>query len=301
MNACVKALTEAFAGSDIRLNEPMKNHTSFKTGGDARIFLAPKIKSEIIKSIAICGAYKFPYFVIGGGANLIVRDTGYDGLIIKIGAAMGFMDVLPGYRVRAGAGAALAGLAAFAQRNAFAGLEFAAGIPGSVGGAACMNAGAYGGEIKDICLSAEIIGNDGKIKMYTNEELQFTYRGSAVKDRRLIVTEVIFQLEKGDADTIAGRMAELNDRRNAAQPLDMPSAGSAFKRPEGHHAGRLIMDAGLKGYRIGGAQVSDKHCGFIVNAGNATSADYLRLLEHIQTTVKQKFGVYLEPEPRIIG
>ena len=301
MHECAKALAEAFAGADIRFNEPMKNHTTFKTGGNARIFLAPKDTSEIIKSIEICNAYKFPYFVTGGGANLIVRDAGYDGLVIKIGAAMGYMEVLDGCRVRAGAGADLAGLAAFAQRNALAGLEFAAGIPGSVGGAVCMNAGAYGGEIKDVCMSVEIIESDSQTAVCSNEDLQFTYRGSIVKTKNLIVTEAVFQLKNGYADDIAGRMAELNEKRNASQPLDMPSAGSAFKRPEGYHAGRLIMDAGLKGFRIGGAQVSEKHCGFIVNAGNATSADYINLIEHIQTTVKQKFGVYLEPEPRIIG
>jgi len=301
LHDCVKALAEAFTGADIRFNEPMKNHTSFKTGGGARVFLAPVNKAEIIKSITICKRYGFPYYIMGCGTNLIVRDAGYEGLVIKITTAMGRMELLPGSRIRAGAGAALADVAAFAQTFALAGLEFAAGIPGSVGGAICMNAGAYGGEMKDVVSYAEIMDKDGKTAEYSNARLAFIYRGSVVKEKNLIAAEAVLQLNEGDKHAIGRRMAELNEKRRLSQPLDMPSAGSAFKRPEGHHAGRLIMDAGLKGYSIGGARVSEKHCGFIVNAGNATSADFINLIEHIQTTVKQKFGVYLEPEPRIIG
>lgn len=287
-------------GVKLLLNEPMKNHTSFKIGGPADILVEPREVWHIKEIINICKTENIPYFVMGNGTNLIVRDGGIRGVVIKMTCKFSACS-LEGNIIKAEAGISLSRLANFAMVNGLTGLEFASGIPGTLGGAVVMNAGAYGPEIKDVILSTEYLDRDGEVKKLTRDEHQFGYRTSVLQHNGGIVLRSEFALEKGDKEKIKQRMDELNKRRKETQPLEMPSAGSVFKRPAGFFAGKLIQDCGLRGFKINGAQVSGKHCGFIVNTGDATADDVISLIKHVQDTVRKAFNVELQTEVKIVG
>ena len=279
-------------------DEPMKNHTSFKTGGPADVLILPQSVPELIAVVEDCRTLGFPHIVIGNGSNLLFPDEGYGGVVVKttrlISAGMGC-----GGCIEAEAGVTLAALANTAVSEGLSGLEFASGIPGTLGGAVYMNAGAYGEEIKDVFLWADVLTDDGIVRM-TNEDMKFAYRHSALQHGGRIMLKAALLLKNGDPVEIREKMRKLNAERKAKQPLEYPSAGSAFKRPDGYFASKLIMESGLAGFTIGGAQVSEKHCGFIINRDNATSGDILRLIAHVRDVVAGKFGVQLEPEVRIV-
>ncbi|MBR4444103.1 MAG: UDP-N-acetylmuramate dehydrogenase [Clostridia bacterium] len=290
----------AFAPAERVLeNEPMSRHTTFRIGGPADALFFPANADELARSMRVADELGEPCFVMGNGSNLLVRDGGVRGLVICIGEPMSAISV-EGATVRAQAGASLARLAREALDASLAGLVFASGIPGSVGGAVAMNAGAYGGEIRD-ALARALVLDSGEAVWKTADELHMGYRNSDVLRRGMIVMEAEFALAEGNHDVLLAETNELARRRREKQPLTLPSAGSTFKRPEGHFAGALIQEAGLKGFRIGGAQVSELHAGFVVNLGGATARDVLDLIAHIQARVKETSGVALEPEVRIIG
>ena len=278
--------------------EPMKKHTTFRVGGPADLYVCPK-KQELPVILGLAKKKGLAVTVIGNGSNLLVGDKGIRGLVIEVGAQMNAVEV-QGNILRAQAGALLSQVAAKAAAAGLGGMEFAAGIPGSMGGAVTMNAGAYGGEMKDVIVSAKVMDEDGGVKVLSCDELERGYRTSIVQKKQLIVLEAEFSLQPGETEAIQSTMKELNAKRREKQPLEYPSAGSTFKRPEGYFAGKLIEDAGLRGYRVGDAQVSEKHCGFVVNRGKATCAEVLQLIEEVQKKVKEQFGVQLEPEVRII-
>lgn len=284
----------------IAMDEPMNRHTSFKIGGPADIFVMPGNKEELANSIKLCKSEGFKYFVMGNGSNLIVRDKGYRGVIIKVSESMSDIKV-EGCKITAEAGALLSVVSKTALNNSLAGLEFASGIPGSLGGAIAMNAGAYGGEMKDVVTKVLCLDTDGNLIEYMNNEMNFGYRKSRVQDEDLIVVEVEIELKEGKYEEVKAYVSELTEKRTSKQPLNLPSAGSVFRRPEGYFAGKLIEDAGLKGLRLGDAQVSEKHSGFIVNLGKATGEDVINLIKVVQKTVSDKFGVKLETEVKIIG
>ena len=291
----------ACLGSDnVYRNEPMKKHTTFRIGGPADYYLCPHSAEEIQKVVEICREEKMPYFILGNGSNLLVSDQGYRGVVIQLWKNVSDIRV-EGCLVYAKAGASLAKIAAEALEEGLTGMEFAAGIPGTLGGAVVMNAGAYGGEMKDVLREVLVMDEQGKIFTLKKDALKLGYRTSAVKEKGYVVLAAVLELQQGDPEEIRSRMEELRQKRAEKQPLDMPSAGSTFKRPEGHFAGKLIMDAGLRGFSIGGAQVSEKHCGFVVNTGNATAGDVLALIREIQKTVLEKFGVELETEVKFLG
>ena len=275
--------------------EPMSRHTTFRTGGPAELFLEIKSASELQKLLTFFYESGAKYFVMGNGSNLLVDDDGYDGAILHI--ANGFREIrVSEEKITAQAGALLSKASSAALEHSLTGLEFASGIPGSVGGGAVMNAGAYGGEMSHVVRTVKGFTVEGTEVALTNKELEFGYRNSILKREGIVVTEVEFGLSGGIRKEISAMMADFAERRRAKQPLEYPSAGSTFKRPEGYFAGKLIMDAGLRGAQAGGAQVSEKHCGFIINRGGATTADIRRLMERVQNTVREKFGVELEPE-----
>ena len=278
--------------------EPMQKHTTFRVGGAAKYFAMPKNTEEIQTLIAYCREQKLSYYVLGNGSNVLFTDDGYDGMIIQIGSAMSTIQVA-GNSMYVQAGAILAKTAKLAYEEGLTGMEFAAGIPGSVGGAVVMNAGAYGGEMKDIVAYVDVLSTDGELRRYTGDEMGFGYRHSII-DADKIVVGVGLTLDKGDKTAILDRMNELAEARRSKQPLEYPSAGSTFKRPEGYFAAKLIADSGLRGYRVGGAMVSDKHCGFVVNVDHASSADVLAVMKHVEEVVKEKYNVTLEPEVRVI-
>lgn len=280
--------------------EPMKKHTSFRIGGNADIYISPKSSEEIQSILFLAKKYDVPVTVMGNGSNLLVSDKGIRGIVIQIGEDMSTI-LVKGEKITAQAGALLKTIGEKALQSSLEGFAFAAGIPGSLGGAVCMNAGAYGGEIKDILVEAEVLTEDLQIKKFSTQQLQFSYRHSIIPEKGYIVLSATFLLKKGNQKEIAQKMTELAQQRREKQPLNFPSAGSIFKRPQGYFAGKLITDAGLKGYSIGDAQVSQKHGGFIVNKENATCADVLALIEHCQKTVFEKFGVMLETEVKMIG
>lgn len=307
----VKSVTEQLPQLSLLQDEPMKKHTTFRIGGPADYYAEPDV-SQISKLIEIAKACDMPVAVIGNGSNLLVGDKGIRGLVIGIGKGMSEIDVTEavaqqstaqgnGRIITAGAGAILAAVAAKAAETSLSGLEFASGIPGSVGGAVVMNAGAYGGEIKDVLIDATVLTAEGELKTVTRDELDLSYRHSIVPEKGYIVLSARFRLTPKPQDEIKAYMAELRAKRVEKQPLEYPSAGSTFKRPEGYFAGKLIMDAGLRGYSVGDAQVSGKHCGFVVNRGEATAADVLTLIKDVQETVLKQFGVKLEPEVKMIG
>ena len=294
-------LLEAAAGTDhIYREEPMKNHTTFRIGGNAEVFAAPDSADGIERVLQICREENIPCTVIGNGSNLLVGDRGVCGVVLQIYRNYASIRI-EGTDLYVQAGALLGQTAAAAAREGLTGLEFASGIPGTIGGAAAMNAGAYGGEMKDVLVWVKAIDRDGHVRQYAAEELELGYRTSRIQKEALVVLEVKLTLQQGDPVKIRERMEELKEQRVAKQPLEYPSAGSTFKRPEGYFAGKLIMDAGLRGFSVGDAQVSEKHCGFVINRGNATAADVMALVSQVQTIVEEKFGVRLELEVRKVG
>ncbi len=280
-------------------NEPMRDHITFRVGGPADLLIQPEV-AQVADVIACCKKEGIPYTVIGNGSNLLVSDKGIRGVVIELSRPAAGIRI-DGCRIYAEAGAMLAKTASLAAGEDLTGMEFASGIPGSVGGAVVMNAGAYGGEMAQIIESVDILDEEGNRRTLSVEEMDFSYRHSCIMEHPYIVLSAVMQLEKGDAEQIRSRMQELAVQRKEKQPLEYPSAGSTFKRPEGYFAGKLIMDAGLRGYSVGGAQVSEKHCGFVVNKGGATQADISALMQHVQDEVKKQFGVTLEPEVRKLG
>lgn len=299
MTQLIEKLKKSLPELEIREREPMRVHTTFRIGGEADVFISPKAE-ELEAVLAIAKEEQVPVTVIGNGSNLLVGDGGIRGLVVEIGAGMSAISLV-GSLLTAEAGALLSKVAGVAASAGLGGMEFAAGIPGSVGGAVTMNAGAYGGEMKDILKSVKVLTRDGQRKTLSVEELELGYRHSCIPEKDYIVVEAQFSLSEKPEEEIRSLMAELSGRRREKQPLEYPSAGSTFKRPEGYFAGKLIMDAGLRGYTVGGAQVSEKHCGFVINWGNATAADVKKLMEDVQKKVYEKFGVTLEPEVKIIG
>lgn len=288
-------------GSDnVKQQEPMSRHTTFRIGGPADFYLCPHSTKEVQEIVEICKEEKLPYFVLGNGSNLLVSDKGYRGVVIQLWK--NFSDItVKDCCIQAKAGALLSKVAAEALEAGLTGMEFASGIPGTIGGAAFMNAGAYGGEMKDIIKSVKVLDTQGEVRILPKEELKMGYRTSIVKEKGYTVLSVELELAKGNQEEIRNTMEDLKERRTSKQPLEMPSAGSTFKRPEGYFAGKLIMDSGLRGFSVGGAQVSEKHCGFVVNKGGATAMDVLNLIREVQRRVKEQFGVELETEVRFLG
>ncbi len=284
----------------VRKQEPMAKHTTFRIGGPARCFVAPETVEELTQLMLLCKAEKVPFFILGQGSNLLVRDGGIDGVVIQIGERFSGYQIR-GKRIYAQAGILLSRLGSAAKSAGLTGLEFAAGIPGTLGGGIVMNAGAYGGELKDVVAEVQLMDFNGDLHKRNGGEMQFSYRHSIVQEQPMIVIGATLELAAGDRDEIAKRMEELAVARRTKQPLEYPSAGSTFKRPEGYFAGKLIMDAGLRGYQVGGAQVSEKHCGFVINRGGATAADVTQLMEDVRNQVYEKFQVKLEPEVRLVG
>lgn len=285
---------------NVHTDEPMSRHTTFRIGGNADYFVKPGNADEVAAVIVVCREYNIPYFILGNGSNLLVSDDGYRGMIINIMDNMDSVTV-DGRIITAQAGAMLVRVSVMAMDNALTGLEFASGIPGTIGGAVYMNAGAYGGEMKNVVKTVRAIDEYGRIYELDSEKMDFSYRHSIVEERKLIVLEVTLELEHGSREAIDNRMKELAEARRSKQPLEYPSAGSTFKRPEGYFAGKLIMDAGLRGYSVGGAQVAEKHCGFVINKGGATASDVVELIRDVQHDVDDKFGVTLEPEVKMLG
>ena len=299
MKQWLDSVTEAMPELVIRTEEPMSKHTTFRIGGAAEVFAAPDAR-ELPQLLAMAKGADVPVTVIGNGSNLLVGDRGIAGLVIEIGERMSEVRI-EGTILVAGAGALLSKAAQTAAAAGLGGLEFAAGIPGSVGGAVVMNAGAYGGEMKDVLQSVKVLTEEGELLILTTEELELGYRHSCVPERKYIVVEATMELTAKPEEEIRAYMAELRAKRIEKQPLEYPSAGSTFKRPEGYFAGKLIMDAGLRGYTVGGAQVSEKHCGFVINKGDATAADVRQLMQDVHDRVKEQFDVELEPEVKMIG
>lgn len=291
---------EIVGAENVFVDEPMKKHTSFKVGGPADILVTPNTLESLNKIVQICRRQLVPFFIMGNGTNLIVRDKGIRGVVIKIFDSFNKWEV-KGDVITAEAGILLSKLANVALEHGLMGLEFASGIPGTLGGAVAMNAGAYDGEMKDVVVRTQYIDENGIIKTVEGARHQFGYRDSFIQREGGIVLNTQLKLKKGSKDEIRAKMNELNRRRKEKQPLEMPSAGSVFRRPEGHYTGKLVEDCGMRGYRVGGAQVSEKHCGFIVNAGDASAQDIERLIGAVQDNVKNKFGVDLNTEVKILG
>ncbi|RKJ51560.1 UDP-N-acetylmuramate dehydrogenase [bacterium 1XD42-54] len=288
------------AGTECVLGEePMCRHTTFRIGGPADVFVAPDTVEKVAQVIRVCREAGVPFYIVGNGSNLLVSDDGYRGVIVQIYKNLSAIQT-DGETITAEAGAMLSVIAKRAQAVSLTGFEFASGIPGTIGGAVVMNAGAYGGELRDVLQEATVLTKEGEIRTVSAEELKLGYRYSVIPEREWIVLAAKLRLKSGDPEMIRKRMEELKVQRVTKQPLDLPSAGSTFKRPEGYFAGKLIMDAGLRGFCVGGAQISQKHCGFVVNTGNATAKDVQNLIREVQTKVKEQFGVQLEPEVKML-
>ena len=303
MSNFYQKLCDAIGAAFVREQEPMSAHTTFRAGGPARYFVTPEGEKELAAVLAACREAEKAYYILGNGSNLLVSDAGYPGVMILLGSQ--FTEVVrpesePGV-YELGAGVLLSRAAREAQKDGMTGFEFAAGIPGTVGGAAVMNAGAYGGELKDVLESVRVMTPDGEVKELKTEELDLGYRHSCIPERGYIVLSARIRLEKGDPEAIRVRMDELAAKRREKQPLEYPSAGSTFKRPEGYFAGKLVQDAGLRGFRVGDAMVSEKHCGFVINAGEATAAQVDELMKQVSAKVREQFGVTLEPEVKRLG
>ncbi len=284
----------------IRLDEPMEKHTTFRVGGPADYFVTPASGEELKEVIACCKKEEIPYYIIGNGSNLLVSDDGYRGAVIQVFKNMNRIET-DGNCIRAQAGALLSGIAAKALESGLAGFEFASGIPGTLGGACVMNAGAYGGEMKDVLKQVTVLSQEGKIFSIPVQDLELGYRTSVIAKNNYIVLEAEIELRNGDIQEIKALMEELKERRVSKQPLEFPSAGSTFKRPEGYFAGKLIQDAGLRGFKVGGAQVSEKHCGFVINRDHAAAADIAELMRQVSERVYADAGVLLEPEVKRLG
>ncbi len=292
-------LQNVMGGSGIFMEEPMKKHTTFRVGGPADVLVQPD-ETALAAILALCRQYHVSYSFIGNGSNLLVGDKGIRGVVIEMTDPMGNIEV-DGTKITAQAGAMLSKIANTAASNGLGGMEFAAGIPGSAGGAVVMNAGAYGGEMKDIIEKVYVLDENGAQLELDRDALDLGYRHSCIPEKKYIVTKVVLELVPRNEAEIRSEMKELNEKRAEKQPLQYPSAGSTFKRPEGYFAGKLIMDAGLRGYQVGGAQVSEKHCGFVINKGDATAADICQLMRDVSDKVQAQFGVVLEPEVKMIG
>lgn len=280
--------------------EPMKKHTTFRIGGPAEYLILPQTTEEIADVIKLCRQEEIPWYIVGNGSNLLVADEGVRGVVIQLLRNFNQIQV-EGCQIRIQAGAQNAAVAKRALDASLTGFEFAAGIPGTIGGAVVMNAGAYGGEMKDILKEVTVLDPNGMIRTIPAEELELGYRTSIIARKGYVVLEAVIVLKTGDPKEIKAAMDELKEKRVTKQPLEYPSAGSTFKRPEGYFAGKLIMDAGLRGFSVGGAQISEKHCGFVINKGNATAKDVTELMDETKKIVMEKFGVALEPEVKRLG
>lgn len=301
MNSEIRKMFCDLLGEDrVFTEEAMSQHTTFKIGGPADYFLMPDKGEDVGRVIKICKEKEIPYFILGNGSNLLVGDGGYRGAVIQIYRNMSSVTV-EGNEITAQAGALLSAVAAAAKNASLTGFEFAGGIPGTIGGAVVMNAGAYGGEMKDVLTEVTVMNAEGDIFTLPTEELELGYRTSIIKTAGYIVLEAKIRLKEGDPEVIRETMKDLTIRRTTKQPLEYPSAGSTFKRPEGYFAGKLLMDSGLRGYQVGGARVSEKHCGFVINAGGATAKDVRTLMENVRDIVYKKYGVTLEPEVKFLG
>lgn len=288
-------------GSDnVYVDEPMNKHTTFRVGGKADYYIVPYTMEEVRKLILIMKQFNVPYYILGNGSNVLISDNGYRGVIIRIFKNISNIEIV-NTRIKAQAGALLSNIAMAACNAGLKNFEFAGGIPGTVGGAVVMNAGAYNGEMKKVLISATVLDEQGNILELSNKELKLGYRTSIIGTNGYTVLETNIELEQGDSNEIKALMEDYKQRRKDKQPLEYPSAGSTFKRPEGHFAGKLIMDAGLRGYSIGGAQVSEKHCGFIINKGDATAKDIIQLIHYVQNKVQEQFQIQLEPEVKMLG
>jgi len=293
-------LTDILTEERVLTDEPMKNHTTFRVGGTADYYTIPETKEEIRDTLRACREWAVPFYIIGNGSNLLVSDKGFRGVMIQICKGMNEITI-EGYTLTAQAGALLSAIAGRALEASLAGFEFAAGIPGTLGGACVMNAGAYGGEMKDVLSYVTVLTNDGEFLTLGKDELELGYRTSIIAREGYIALEAVIELEEGCKDEIKARMDELKERRVSKQPLEYPSAGSTFKRPEGYFAGKLIEEAGLRGYSVGGAQVSEKHCGFVINKGGATASDIMALITEVADRVERRSGVRMEPEVKRLG
>lgn len=296
----INLLNRIVGKQNVKLEEPMSKHTTFRIGGPAEVFVTPQSVEELEQVVLACNNSSIPFFVVGHGSNLLVSDVGMEGVVIQLYNNFANFTI-DGNKVYAQAGVMLNRLGNAIRDAELTGFEFAAGIPGTLGGAVRMNAGAYGGEMKDIVTAVQLMDKNGNLLEKPVEEMDFAYRHSIVEQEGYIVIGATLTLQEGNRETITARMEELAAARKEKQPLEYPSAGSTFKRPEGYFAGKLIMDAGLRGYSVGGAQVSEKHCGFVINKGEATAADVLKLISDVKQTVYDKFQVELEPEIRLMG
>lgn len=300
MNKSLENRLKLIAGdSNVRCDEPMSSHCTFRAGGTAKYYVIPDEYTKVRDVLRLCVEENIPYYVIGNGSNLLVQDDGFDGVIIEIDSSLAEIEI-NGNEVVAKAGAKLSKIAVKALNESLTGFEFAHGIPGNLGGAVTMNAGAYGGEMKDVLKWVKVLDNNGEMKTLKAEELELGYRTSIIVKEKMIVLEACIELHKGNRDEIEKYMKELMAKRKEKQPLEYPSAGSTFKRPEGYFAGKLIQDAGLKGYRVGGAMVSEKHSGFVINYDNATATDIINLMKDVRKKVYEEFQVTLEPEVKIL-
>ncbi|MEE1227815.1 MAG: UDP-N-acetylmuramate dehydrogenase [Lachnospiraceae bacterium] len=293
MKACV-------SGGNVLAQEPLSKHTTFQVGGPADLFVSPSSPKELQGALKLANQYGVPFFVVGNGSNLLVSDEGYRGMILQIGKNLSEIRIDDNI-ITAQAGAMNSRVARVALDHGKTGFEFAAGIPGSIGGAAAMNAGAYGGEMKDVLKEVRALTPEGEFVTLSTEEMDLSYRHSVIFDKGYLVVSVKMELHPGGQKEIQAKMDDLMGRRREKQPLEFPSAGSTFKRPEGYFAGKLIQDTGLKGYTVGGAQVSEKHSGFVINKGGATAEEIVFLMAQVQKKVHDKFGVWLEPEVRLVG
>ena len=300
MNKSLENRLKLIAGdSNVRCDEPMSSHCTFRAGGPAKYYVIPDEYKKVRDVLRLCVEENIPYYVIGNGSNLLVQDDGFDGVIIEIDSALAKIEI-NGNEIVAKAGAKLSKIAVKALNESLTGFEFAHGIPGNLGGAVTMNAGAYGGEMKDVLKWVKVLDNNGEMKTLKAEELELGYRTSIIVKEKMIVLEACIELHEGNRDEIEMHMKELMAKRKEKQPLEYPSAGSTFKRPEGYFAGKLIQDAGLKGYRVGGAMVSEKHSGFVINYDNATATDIINLMKNVRKKVYEEFQVTLEPEVKIL-
>ena len=296
----LKKFEELIDRENVLTNESMKNHTTFKIGGPADIFLMPKTEEQIANVLKIAKENNYPVFILGNGSNLLVGDKGIRGAVLCLYKNLNRLEV-SGDEIYAGAGVLLSAVSAMAANSGLSGFEFASGIPGTIGGAVYMNAGAYGPEMKDVIVSVRCMDGDGNIMELKNEECEFGYRRSCFTNGDMVILGCTIKLQHGNIDEIRATISDLTKRRVTKQPVEKPSAGSTFKRPEGYFAGTLIEEAGLKGKKCGGAEVSEKHAGFIINSGNATAKDVLDLIEFVKKTVFEKNGVMLEPEVKLVG
>ena len=295
-----KELLNILDEENIKVDEPMKKHISFKVGGPADFLVKPKTEEELRNVVEIAKKENVPFIVIGNGSNLLVKDGGIRGIVIELSDNFNNYEI-DGNIIKAQSGALLAIIGRNAMKNSLTGFEFAAGIPGTLGGALAMNAGAYGGEMKQVVKTVRLMDRDGNIFELSNEEMKFEYRRSLLTTKDYIVLSAVIELQPGNVEEIKEIMADYSNRRSTKQPLNFPSAGSTFKRPEGHFAAKLIDDCGLRGLNLRGAQVSDKHCGFVINSGGATAKDILDLMFIVKSTVNAKFGIMLEEEVKILG